>query len=315
MVPSKPKDVLIVGAGAVGVVYASALHAIGDSVTFWVREKYLDETRKGINLHQIGILGSAKKIRVPAQAVATTNELTNPPDEIWLCVSKTAVKSQSITDLVNAFPSAHLVSFQPGLTDLSHLKARFPNHKIDGGVIGFVAYQPHAKETRPGISVWHPPGAPSQFYTENGPLFANRLSRGGCPSKVDKNALEKVAQLTVILNALVLHLELVDWKFRRFKEVFASFNAFIDENLEIVNTQNKTKTMKGLFILKSSFMFHSLLQTISLAAPFDLEAYLEYHFLKVRDQSVAMLHENRELADEMKLSHAQIDELLAKLGE
>ena len=314
-VQNKPKDILIVGAGAVGVVYGAALHAIGENVTFWVREKYLEETRQGIDLHTISVMGSPKKVEVSKQAVAKTEDLVNSPDEIWLCVSKTAVKSQSITNLVNAFPDAHIVSFQPGLTDLARLKKRFPEHKIDGGVIGFVAYQPHAKETRKGISVWYPPAAPSQFYTENAADFAARLTRGGCPSKVNKNAPEVVSQMTIVLNALVLHLELVDWKFKRFKEVLKPFNAFIEENLKIVNTHNKTKKMKGLFVLKSSFTFQSLLQTVSLAAPFDFEAYLEYHFLKVRDQSIAMLRENCKLADQMNLPHSETDSLLKKLGE
>lgn len=311
----KPKEILIVGAGAVGVVYGAALHSIDENVTFWVREKYLEETKQGIPLHKICLTSSPKKIEVSKQAVSKTEDLTLPPDEIWLCVSKTAVKSQSITDLVNAFPDAHLVSFQPGLTDLARLQKRFPKHKIDGGVIGFVAYQPHAKETREGISVWFPPGAPSQFYTEDAANFAARLSSGGCPSKVNKDSPDIVPQMTIVLNAFVLHLELVDWKFSRFKEVLKPFNAFIDENLTIVNTHNKTKTMKGLFLLKSSFTFQSLLKTISLAAPFDLEAYLKFHFLKVRDQSVAMLHENCKLADEMKLPHSETDSLLKKLGE
>ncbi len=311
----KPKDILIVGAGAVGVVYGAALHAIGENVTFWVREKYLEEARQGIPLHKISLLGPPDKVSVSNQAVAKTEDLPNSPDEIWLCVSKTAVKSQSITDLVNAFPESKIVSFQPGLTDLDQLKVRFPNHTIDGGVIGFVAYQPHARETQEGISVWYPPGAPSQFYTENAENISGRLSRGGCPSKVDKNAPEIVPQMTIILNAFVLHLELVDWKFKRFKEVMTSFNAFIVENLHIVNTHNKTQTMKGLLVLKSSFTFQSLLKTISLAAPFDLEAYLEYHFLKVRDQLIAMLHENSKLADQMNLPHDETDALLTKLGE
>ncbi len=308
----KKKEILIVGAGAVGIVYGAALHAIGENVTYWVREKYLEETQKGIPLHVISLLGT-KKMETPRRAVAKLEDIEIVPDEIWLCVSKTAVKSKDLDTLIRHFPRTHLVSFQPGLTDLEHLKKRFPDHKIDAGVIGFVAFQPHAAETRKGISVWFPPGAPSQFYTPNASDFVRRLNKGGCPSKVDKKAMEKVSQMTVVLNAFVLYLELSDWRFKLFKKEIRNFNAFVDENLNIVNSHTKNKKMGGLGILKSSFAFQTLLKTISLAAPFDLQAYLKYHFLKVRDQSLAMLVENIKVADDASLPHQHTDALLKRL--
>ncbi|MBK6807642.1 MAG: hypothetical protein IPG81_01860 [Sandaracinaceae bacterium] len=86
MSASAPR-VAIVGGGAVGQVYGLHLLAGGAEVTYFVRERYVDELRAGTTLHALPRGGSRKL--VPTHVRADMTGLAEGFDQVWLCVPPT----------------------------------------------------------------------------------------------------------------------------------------------------------------------------------------------------------------------------------
>ena len=142
--------VLLVGAGAVGQVYGYYLQKAGWDVSFLVKEKYAMSMRKGLtlyplnrpspweprNFHGYGTLFEPSEVR------------KNRWDQVWFCVSSTALDGEWLEPLLAAIGDATLVSLQPGMEDQRRLADRVGADRLVSGLIGFRRIRPPSLESR-----------------------------------------------------------------------------------------------------------------------------------------------------------------------
>lgn len=221
---SGPK-VLLVGAGAVGQVYGRHLRLAGCDVAYLVKEKHVEETRGGFTLYPLGLLRRSYRsttfndFRVFASAEEATRE---PWDQIWLCVSSTALRSGDwVRELARLSPSATIVMLQPALDDQDWIRQRVDADRLVSGMIGIISFRaplrPQDPVPSPGTAYILPPGSPSLFSGSPDRVrgVVEALSRGGCPAKRVADVGKAAAIPTAVLTAFVHELESQDWSFEK----------------------------------------------------------------------------------------------------
>jgi ketopantoate reductase len=184
--------ILLIGAGAVGISYGQALQRAGSEVFYYVRAQYRDELKSGIHVHHLN--------RIPERRVelfknfgllSTLEEVRDRSwDQVWLCMSSTALKGDWLKPMLVAIGNATLVALQPGLNNESWLAARYPATKTCWGLITFIAWQsplPGETLSPKGIALYHPPLSASPFSGHSQAEIVAELKRGGCPAKIGKD--------------------------------------------------------------------------------------------------------------------------------
>ena len=158
--------ILLVGAGAVGQVYGRHLAKSGADISFFIREKYVEDCRQGFSFYP---LNSFRRAREPIvwsdySLITTINEVAQTQwDQIWLCVSSTAIRGEWLGELLSHAGKATVVSLQPGLEDRQLILNHVSEERLIQGMIGFISYPgPLADEIlpSPGMAYWFPPPKP-----------------------------------------------------------------------------------------------------------------------------------------------------------
>ena len=278
--------VALVGLGAVGQVYAHHLQRAGDEVVFYLKPKYVPDAEAGFTLHPVN--GDRGAVTLKASAIVTSaEELAEAQvDELWLCMSSTALKGAWLKPVLEAADQARVVTLQPGLEDRAHLLQHLPEERLLTGLISFMSWQAPlpGEQVSPGIRFWHPWTMKSVFGGPGDADVVRRLRAGGCPSKVGDARVE-MALGSAVLQPIVGYLETVDWRWSRLSERAA----------DIAACQAQTMAIAAAFVGVSPRMTPPAFG-LSLAAglvpavvPVDIEAFFRWHFTKVGDQTRAML--------------------------
>ena len=132
-------SVLIVGAGAVGQVLGRHLARGGASVTFLVREKYAEETRRGFTMRPLNGGGRASR-HFDSFEVVTAVEEGARYDQVHLAIPSPIARGW-LEPLARATPGATIVSYQPALDDRATiLDAGVTEDRLVAALVGFIAY-------------------------------------------------------------------------------------------------------------------------------------------------------------------------------
>lgn len=313
--------VLLVGAGAVGQVYGRHLQLGGADITFFVKEKYAAECRAGLTVYPL----KNKRDRDPVAftdfgVVTTPEEVAGQSwDQLWLCISATALRGQWFDDLLKACGDVTLVTLQPGLKEAEWLAERHPVEKTVSGVIAFISYQAPLKgETvpTPGVAYTFPPMSPSPFSGPSAlvdPLVA-ALKRGGCPAKTHSDAAAWGANPTAVMMPTLAALESAGWKFAGLSrsENLPLATAASREAMAIAAAHRKkgppfTRNFIRPWLIKLILWLGPKLM------PFDLETYIEYHFTKVGDQTRYIMTSYIELGQAVSLPTGSLQALYQRV--
>ncbi|MFT5431366.1 MAG: ketopantoate reductase [Myxococcota bacterium] len=298
-------NVLLIGAGAVGQVYGRHLQRGGADVSFFVREKYADACRAGLVVYPLNESRSRKPIEFTGFGVVTTVEevAASTWDQVWLCVSATALEGDWLAPLLGAIGSATLVSLQPGLEVKGRLAKHVPEAQIVMGMIGFISWQAPLPRTEadgpdpkpvptPGMVYWFPPMSPSPFSGPDArvdPLVA-ALKRGDCPTRKTSDAAGAAAGPTALMMSILTALELESWSFSQLLKsdsVQLAADA-AHEALDVVGSQLNNKQRMIKFAARP-WIIRLILRLGPRVVPFDLEVYIRYHFTKVGDQTQMLI--------------------------
>jgi 2-dehydropantoate 2-reductase len=298
--------ILIVGAGAVGLAYGYHLHQGGAHVTYLVKEKHREEAREGFTLHRHRLFRRPKSVEFSDFDVLTDYDEVEARqwDQVWLCVSSTAVRGEWLEDLAGRIGDATLVSLLPGINARMRVEDVYGAEKTVVGLITLIAYQsPLAGEDlSPGVAYLLPPMAPIPFAGANGRVepVAAALERGGCPAVVDQDAPKTASFGSAVMNTAIAGLEVAGWSLSRFRRTPALeiSTAAGKEALKISGLFHWTKVPFGILTIRRPELLGSALAIVPALMPFDLEVYLEYHFTKVGDQTRQNLDEFIELGQE-----------------
>ena len=286
-------NILLVGAGAVGQVYGYHLQRGGARVSFFVRPKAAEATRKGMILYALNKRGPRVPIRFEAAAVFTElgDVAKETWDEVWFCVPADAVEESWIASIAAAVGKARIIALPPGLESEKKFRAAFPDSDVVAGLIGMVSYQsplPGEDVPQPGIAFYFAPGVPTVFGGPSGKTVAAALKAGGCPAVAKPDAGTSSAFGSAILMPTVVGLEVAGWSLREFRRGDVPKLVVRAAREAVAITAAKVGTRgPGLFFL-SAFTLRIAAWLAPKLVSFDLEGYLRHHFRKVGDQTRLM---------------------------
>ncbi len=307
--------VLVVGAGAVGQVFGYHLARGGAEVSFLVKDKYVDECRRGFTMYR---LPKTDPIRFDG-----ANIVTSPAgawDQIYLTVSSTALKAGTwLDELMKATGDATIVKLQPGYDDLAYLAERCGAPRIVDGSINFLSYHaPLPGETRfaqPGMAYWLFPGK-NPFSGEDARVGAviAALRAGGLPAKRVKEVRTAIAFPSALLGMFVAALEAAGWSFARMRSDTSALGAqAAREAMRVVGHDLGLRTPLAMRIAARPFALRALSRIAPRVAPVDLETYMRVHFTKVGDQMHVGLREYLDRGQAAALPVGALEQLARQL--
>lgn len=306
--------ILIVGAGAVGLVYGHHFSNAGHQVTFFVKEKYQqaleEQMQTGIVLYH---LNNDKKLNKPEyfknfQTISDWNQVQGF-DLITLAISSNALRQLPLDHIKQQLlkPETSLLMLQPSATDFEHLNKKLPEEKIVQGMISLISYQTDEvnSDINPAGTAYYLPPMPmpisassNNTSTQKTPLreIVSLFKNSGIHAKAVNNAIDESRLPSAFLMTFLCALEAANWEFKRLgqspdilKKLSLAQQALLPKqvNSPVLASLLKLPLRPGLYKL--------LLKVAPWFVPLPLEAYLKKHFLKVRPQTVIYMQEYTEL--------------------
>jgi hypothetical protein len=287
---------LLIGAGAVGQVFAQHLRAAGVTVALGVRPGSEASVRDGFVLYRHGRAGlGAPQLLIDIEICAGGEAFRQRWDQVWLCTSSQDLRRPWLDDLAGAIGDATVVAIQPDLDDRAYLVARLGEERLVQGLIGFLSYQaplPGERLAQPGVAYWLPPGLTTGFHgtpARVGPVV-ERLRSGGFPARV-RNAIPEVSALRSATTVpVVAGLEVAGWSLEALMSGpdLAASVAASRQALAVVDAVRRTRSAARRWILRTG-PARTALRLAPIFVAFDLEAYLRFHFTKTTVQTRMML--------------------------
>lgn len=308
--------VAIVGGGAVGQVYGLHLLKGGAEVTYFVRERYVDELRAGPSLYALPRGGSRRL--VPTHVRSDMSGLADGFDQVWLCVPTNALTSGSLDVVLSAVASCErtsLVSMLPGMQVRALLDQHIPRARVVDGMIGTVAYEAPlpGEQLPPGIAYVLPRLSPSKFSGVEADRVrgvTQLLRAGGCPAGTVKDARVSLALSSCVMMPMVVALEGAGWRFASLRKgdwlTLAAGAA--REALTLTGAELSVPTPWFRPLVRRP-LFSLISYGAKWVAPFDAEVYLQHHFTKVGEQTREMMRGYTASAAERGLPSPHIVEL------
>lgn len=292
--------VLIVGAGAIGQVFARHFREGGATVGFLVRPKYLEEAHSGFTLYPLNRPRGERHepLRLDGcevyadQAIA----LEHPWDALVIAVSATALRRGDwFSKLTGALPDTDVLAFVAGAEDPGFVTNVVPEHRLAWGMLSIISYQsPFPGDSgTPGVTYWFSWGPGIGFSGD--PRVVDRLcstlGAGGMPVHKVDDVRTEVAFMGPILSMMVLADECAGWSLRsvqRDPELIATAHQAMGECWTMAESAfNRPRPL--LTRLLRPLTLKWVLGLASKLMPLDLERFFKFHYTKVRDQSLYML--------------------------
>jgi 2-dehydropantoate 2-reductase len=285
-----PMNIAVVGAGAVGAVYARHLIRGGARVAFVVRPKYVDDVRRGVRLWRARTgRGRAHDELLLADGVVGDIADAGPIDQVWMCIPSTGLDAALLEHVAKSSGDALVVDLSPDLDE------RWPRslgrERLVVGLIPFIAYQTPlagvaAEAGRaPGIAYWLPPLVPTVLSGARAHRAAAALRAGGMGARVVQNADAARALGAALLMPVIATLEASGWSLR---ECRCRLDGGADEATRAM--ARKHGVSRGPMALAAiPSVLRTVLRVAELMAPVPLEQYLRFHFTKVGEQTRALL--------------------------
>lgn len=314
------RNILIVGAGAVGQVYGHYLQRGGAMVSFLVKPQNAASCEAGFTIYRCRRGGLGVGERYEAQHVFTDVEEVGLTrwDQVWLTVPSDALREGWLPALKRAIGDATLVMLQPDLDDRELVLLDFPEQQVVYGMVNFLSYQTplpempfyHPDASKKGIAYLMLPMMAAEFSGDWNrlPPVMEALSDGRFSVRVQQNVPRIYADRSAMLMPLVALLEKEGWVINRLL-------ASPDLPLAVEAARQALAVVAAKFHMNlnlaersfSVFWVRMVLPVLRWIAPMDSEAYLKYQFLKTRKQTRLML---QTFVDEGRTLDLPVDALL-----
>ena len=314
--PHTPPRALLVGAGAVGQTWAHHLGRAGAELHLLVKPAHAPGLANAQTLWELGLGRRPSRHALSGYTVWTDPQALTPDafDVVVLCVSSTALRAGSwLAELGARLGRATLVTLQPGLDDLAWIRRHAPQSPVVQGMIGFLAYEgplPEEALREAGLRYWLPPGSPSLLsdapsdqtsdqtsgQTRDAPspaqAHAALLRRGGMAARVTRSPVEhRSAFLTAAMMPYLAGLELSGWSMRAMRADaarMAQVSQSVQEALGVASQALGVPSPLPGALTRASALSAGTRLAASIS-PLPLERFLEAHFSKVGEQTLALL--------------------------
>lgn len=308
--------ILIVGAGAVGQVYARHLAAAGHAVTFFVKPAHAAALAQGLHLHRLGYLRRRSETWQGYEVITSVEAVAARPwDQIWLCVAADALTAPLTQAVLAAAGAATVVCLQPGPESAGQVRAALADPaQMVQGLITFISYQsPLPGQPGPqGMAYFLSPLAPGLFSGEPArtATVVRALRQGGMAARRVRHLDEATSGSEGLLIPLVAALEVNGWRLGNFagSPAFALGRAAARETLELLAADRGARIMAQKLLLTPPAS-RALLFLAPRLLPLALEPYLHFHFAKVGRQTRLMLDGYIAIGERQGLPVAHLREL------
>ena len=308
-------DVLVVGAGAVGQVYALCLARGGAKVSFHVRARHQDALRAGTTLYPLTRRDRRERAELRVEGVLTTLDEVRATrwSAVFLCVPSTAIDDAWIAELAAATPGAIVVALSPGIASLECVRRHVPAELVVPGLIGMIAYEaplPGEHVDVPGIAFYLPRLSPSAFGGARAKEIVEALRKGGCPAVVKPDVESAQAFGTSVLMPAIVALEAAGWSLGALRRgpMVAVAAAGAREAIRVVSRSLGVAPPFFRFFVRA-WVLRVVLLFAPRFVPLDLEVYLAHHFGKVRPQTCELLLGYRDAARKLGIDAPALAEL------
>lgn len=313
--------VLVIGAGAVGQVFGHHLQRGGAEVAFFVREHHRAEAARGFDLYPLnGRLGAPVHFEGFEVLTRTDEVAARRFDQVYLTVPSTALAGDWLPALIAACGDAILVGLQPGLDDRARLLAAgAAESRLVSGMISLLSYAaPLPGETRfalPGTAYWFPPLAPSPFSGPPEPATAvvRALRVGRLPATRRHDVPRAAAYPTAIMMPYLVALESADWSLRTLARGDGMRVAARGARAALAVVARGRGIPLYARLVSRPWVVAAGLWVARRVVPLPLEPYIERHFTKVREQTIALMITYIQTGKRAGLDVAPIEALLASL--
>lgn len=313
--------VLLVGAGAVGQVYGHFLHRGGAEVAFLVKPAYAAAARAGFALYPLARGKGKHPVRWGDFAVLTDLDAVAATqwDAVVLCVSSTALRKGTwLAELAAVIGDATLVTLQPGLDDYELVQQHVPAERIVSGLIALASYTaplPGEELTEPGTAFWVPPLARFPFSGDRAAAIVAAFRAGGLPARVRADVQTAAAFSVPLLQSQICALECAGWSFagvRADKQLRRAAFDVMREATAVAAAERGVKAPLAQRLLRPSHLSFIMRLAVRFA-PMDLERFFQFHYTKVRDQSLDLLDTWIDRAEHRGLDNAALIDMRARL--
>jgi len=301
------------------LVYAQFLRRAGAEVALLVKPEYAEICDQGFTLHQLRWGGRCDSECIDDLPIYTsTDQLAERHyDQIWITVASDAMRNAWLGEVLGQSQNATVVILQPDLDDRALVLEHIPEERLVQGLIGFLSFQsplPQAPLLPAGIAYSLLPGMASSFDGARASEIAALLRRGGFAARQAHDLIGSSAERSATTVPLIAGLEAANWSIAAFvagpwlsRSVDAS-----KEALAVVAAHLRRRPAAVRHIL-APLPVRAALTLARPLTPFDLEAYLSFHFTKVGRQTRLMLETYSRLAEEWGLPSAALRELRSEL--
>lgn len=291
----------MVGAGAIGSVYAYFAQKGGADVTFLIKPKHRPHIENGIQLYHFPTFGKkAEEILFKNfSMIEDPTEIGKTQwDMIWMSVPSNAIRTGDWLEVLGKQAGkATIVSLQPGLTDRDYIieKTKLPESQVVSGSIPLLSYlapMPGEAFEKPGYAFWLPPGqsvAMSLGEDSRRKEVVALLNRGGFKTKESADHRKETLVGEAILRMVVVGLERSEWSFDRFmngENIILATDSMKEALPILAKAKGSPDPMKNF--LKRQLLrpttIKGLLKALQCIAPFDIESFFRVHFTKVEEQ-------------------------------
>lgn len=297
---------LLIGAGAVGQVYGRHLQLGGAEVAFFVKEKYTEACRAGMPMFPLNKGKNVESVSFEAEIFTDLEAaLKEGWDQVWLCVSSTALMGQWLEVVAEHIDGGHLIALQPGVSAAERVESLFPAEDVVWGGISMISYQSPIKgvEDRPdGVAYWFPPLGPSPFWGHEAGAreVVGALKAGGCPARFNPSGRSQMIFGSAVLMPHLVALESADWSFQKIRQ-----NDWLKlaadgtgEAISLLSKHTGHPAPAFANVIRP-FWMGPLTRVADCMVPLPLEPYLKYHFTKVGDQTRAHIQTYFRIAKEL----------------
>ena len=268
-------NILIVGAGAVGQVFAWYLTQGGATVTFFVKPHH------EVPAEMPMVLDVKRPVVLTGYRVVKHLEDVERQqwDQVWLAVPSNTLTQPWLPSLIAATGGSTV------LTMAIEGEAHIPSGRRVVAGFPFIAWpQPLPGQSGPSrLALYVPPMVRVPVSGEDAQrvdAVMQALEKGGCKTSRVPNASELGKPLTALLISSVAAIEAAGWKLGGFKGQWSALAAACArEVMKADGVGLLPRLMARGFFLRFAFWFAAKW------LPFDLEAYTKLHFTKVGEQT------------------------------
>lgn len=297
--------VLIVGAGAVGLVYGQGMAAAGHSVTFFIKEKYHATLAGGVTLvRQRRLLPDRAANFADYELLSDWQMVAKQQfDQVLLAIPSTAVRQLPFAAMQAAIGDATLVMLQPAEPDYRLLCQHWPDARIVKGMINLISYyhpmpgQAALPAVRPICVAWYlPPAIMPMPLSGEQPRLAASLTlfrSGGFPAKSVTDAVATSRLPNALLMTFLCALQASGWSFARLRRDGQRLALLSRAQKDLLAVLEPAAAWR----VPTPWIYRLGLCLAPAALPFSLETYLEEHFTKVGAQTDMYLQDFRKFCD------------------